>query len=42
LGEPGKNPRLCPPQLNVTQGVTTSSPLTPPRTFGIEIQYKFF
>lgn len=26
----------------VTQGIATSYPLTPPRTFGIELQYRFF
>jgi iron complex outermembrane receptor protein len=37
-----QNPLVGQPQLNVTQGVTSSYPLTPPRTFGIELQYKFF
>ncbi|ODT85760.1 hypothetical protein [Phenylobacterium sp. SCN 70-31] len=26
----------------VTQGIATSYPLTPPRTYGIELQYRFF
>ena len=28
--------------IPVTQGVATSYPLTPPRTYGIELQYRFF
>lgn len=37
-----QNPLLGQPQLNVTQGVTSTYPLTAPRTFGVELQYKFF
>jgi iron complex outermembrane recepter protein len=28
--------------IPVTQGIATSYPLTPPRTYGIELQYRFF
>ncbi|WP_305582556.1 TonB-dependent receptor [Phenylobacterium sp.] len=30
------------PPINVVQGIASTYPLTPPRTFGIELQYKFF
>lgn len=30
------------PIVNTVQGVASTYPLTPPRTYGIEVQYKFF
>jgi iron complex outermembrane receptor protein len=30
------------PIRNVVQGIATTYPLTPPRTYGIELQYRFF
>lgn len=30
------------PIVNVVQGIASTYPLTPPRTYGIELQYKFF
>jgi len=30
------------PIVNVVQGVASTYPLTPPRTYGIELQYRFF
>lgn len=41
-GTINQNPLLGQPALNVVQGIASSYPLTPPRTFGIELQYKFF
>ncbi len=37
-----QNPALGQPQLNVVQDTVSTYPLTAPRTFGIELQYKFF
>jgi iron complex outermembrane receptor protein len=28
-------------EIPVTQGITTSYPITPPRTYGVEVQYRF-
>jgi iron complex outermembrane receptor protein len=28
--------------IPVSQGITSSYPITPPRTYGIELQYRFF
>jgi iron complex outermembrane receptor protein len=36
------NPLLGQITNNLVQGVASSYPLTPPRTFGVELQYKFF
>ena len=30
------------PTLRVVEGITSAYPLTPPRTYGIELQYKFY
>ena len=29
------------PIVNVVQGIASTYPLTPPRTYGIELQYRF-
>lgn len=36
------NPLLGQITNNVSQGVSSAYPLTPPRTFGVEVHYKFF
>lgn len=41
-GTINQNPFLGQPQLNVVQRTASTYFITPPRTFGIELQYKFF
>jgi iron complex outermembrane receptor protein len=38
----GTNYGLGTPNTNLVEGIATTYPLTPPRTYGIEVQYKFF
>jgi iron complex outermembrane receptor protein len=37
---PGKA-GIVPGTFNAVQGISTSYPLTPPRTYGVEFQYRF-
>jgi iron complex outermembrane receptor protein len=38
---PGVPSQVVPGTVNAVQGLSTSYPLTPPRTFGVEFQYRF-